>query len=136
MPKKKIITKAEAIALIIREARYRIGCEASPRSSRYMVPSPMGPAATRGRIGTRRLMTSSAGRPIARRRFARLSRGIGASTTLTSGTMIDHVRSSPLAKSYVPDVILLKGVRRHGEIGDARLGLGGVDRFGGRVDRA
>jgi len=27
MPKKKIITKAEAIALIIREARYRIGCE-------------------------------------------------------------------------------------------------------------
>jgi len=27
MPKKKIITKAEAIALIIREAKYRIGCE-------------------------------------------------------------------------------------------------------------
>ncbi len=27
MPKKKIITEPEAIALIIREARYRIGCE-------------------------------------------------------------------------------------------------------------
>ena len=37
MPKKKIITKAEAIALIIREAKYRIGCEDFDRQ-RYSHP--------------------------------------------------------------------------------------------------
>ena len=43
MPKKKIITKAEAIALIIREARCRIGCEAFTPTFTVQRDEPDGP---------------------------------------------------------------------------------------------
>jgi hypothetical protein len=88
MPKKKIITESDAIALIIREAKYRIGCKGFTPTFTLHRAEPDAPATTRARIGTPRRTTPNTGRPIARRRFVRPSPGIGESTTLIGGTTI------------------------------------------------
>ena len=86
MPKKKIVTEAEAIALIIREAKYRIGCEDFTPTFTLHRSKPDSPGRYPRANWDATLDDAERWPTDCAQAFARPSRGIGASTTLIGGT--------------------------------------------------
>ena len=79
MLKKKTLSESGARELIIKEAKYRIGCEGFTPVFTLCRVEPMVPAAIRVRIGMQHPMASSVGRPTVSRRSVKPSCGTGAS---------------------------------------------------------